>query len=72
VRTNLNNLHEREVKMLQERIADGDGRIAELHRRLEDEEHAHQGLQLSASRVRAELQNEATELRGALKLRGGQ
>lgn len=55
--------------MLQERIHDSDNRIAELQRRLEDEEQAHQALQLSASRVRAELQNEITELCGTLKLR---
>jgi chromosome segregation ATPase len=69
VRTNLNALHEKEVQMLQERIAANDVRLAELQRRLDDEEHAHQELQLSAGRVRSDLQNEITELRGSLKLR---
>merc|ERR1712087_795153 len=40
-----------------------------LQRRLEDEEHRCQELQLSAARVKAELQNEITELTGSLKLR---
>lgn len=43
--------------------------MGELQRRLEEEEHAHQKLQLSAARVKAELQAEVTELSGALKLR---
>merc|ERR1711865_730921 len=55
--------------MLQERVAVNEARIGELQRRLDDEEHSHQELQLSAGRVRAELQNEITELRGSLKLR---
>merc|ERR1719253_978443 len=55
--------------MLQDRISVGEQRMAELQRRLEEEEHAHQKLQLSAARVKAELQAEVTELSGALKLR---
>eukprot|EP00419_Tripos_fusus_P090582 CAMPEP_0172871400 /NCGR_PEP_ID=MMETSP1075-20121228/92057_1 /TAXON_ID=2916 /ORGANISM="Ceratium fusus, Strain PA161109" /LENGTH=873 /DNA_ID=CAMNT_0013721629 /DNA_START=74 /DNA_END=2691 /DNA_ORIENTATION=- len=69
VRTNLTSLHEKEVSMLLERAEAGDVRIAELQRRLEDEEHKYQGLQISAARVKAELQNEITELTGSLKLR---
>jgi len=69
VRTNLNALHDKEVNMLQERIVANDARNAELQRRLDDEEHAHQELQLSAARVRSELQNQITELRGTLNLR---
>merc|ERR1712048_465289 len=55
--------------MLKERIETSDARLAEIQRRLEDEEHAHQALQLSSARVRAEFQTEITELSGALKLR---
>jgi len=69
VRTNLNALHEKEVAMLRERVAAAEGRSSELSRRLEDEEQRHQVLQLSSGRVRAELQNDITELTGALKLR---
>lgn len=69
VRTNLNALHTKEVEMLQERADQFAARNAELQRRLDDEEQAHQSLQLSFGRVRAELQNEITELCGALKLR---
>ncbi|CAK0825296.1 unnamed protein product [Prorocentrum cordatum] len=69
VRTNLNALHEREIRMLQERADAAEARALETRRRLEDEEHAHQALQLSAGRTRAELQNEITELTGVLKLR---
>eukprot|EP00927_Polykrikos_kofoidii_P076560 TRINITY_DN73630_c0_g1_i1.p1 TRINITY_DN73630_c0_g1~~TRINITY_DN73630_c0_g1_i1.p1 ORF type:complete len:870 (-),score=214.16 TRINITY_DN73630_c0_g1_i1:55-2664(-) len=69
VRTNLVALHAKEVQMLQERLASSESRNAELQRRFEDEEHAHQQLQLSLGRVRAEMQNEITELSGALKLR---
>lgn len=69
VRTNLNALHDKEVQMLQERNITNDARVAELQRRLDDEEHAHQELQLSATRVRSELQNQITELRGTLSLR---
>jgi hypothetical protein len=69
VRTNLNALHEKEVHMLHDRVAASDARVSELQRRLDDEEHAHQELKLSAGRVRADLQNEITELRGNLKLR---
>eukprot|EP00928_Gymnodinium_smaydae_P043791 TRINITY_DN2927_c0_g1_i1.p1 TRINITY_DN2927_c0_g1~~TRINITY_DN2927_c0_g1_i1.p1 ORF type:complete len:880 (+),score=144.76 TRINITY_DN2927_c0_g1_i1:89-2728(+) len=69
VRANLTALHTKEVQMMRERIEVGETRIAELQRRLEDEEHAHQALQLSSSRIKAELQNEITELTGALKLR---
>jgi len=69
VRTNLNALHEKEVHMLEERISANNARTLELQRRLEDEEHAHQALQLSAARVRGDLQSEITELRGAVKLR---
>lgn len=55
--------------MLQERAEQHAQRSSELQRRLDDEEQAHQALQLSAGRMRAELQNEITELSGALKLR---
>lgn len=55
--------------MLQSRYDASDARVAELQRRLEDEEHRNQELQLSAGRVKAELQNEITELTGNLKLR---
>eukprot|EP00439_Symbiodinium_sp_Y106_P064195 s2042_g10.t1 len=69
VRTGLNALHHKEVHMLQERISAAEERSSALQSRLENEEQAHQALQLSASRVRAELQNEITELTGSLKLR---
>jgi len=69
VRENLNALHAKEVQMLQERLEAGNSRTGELQRRLEDEEHAHQQLQLSSTRVRGELQNDITELTGSLKLR---
>lgn len=69
VRANLITLHEKEVQMFRERLEAATVRTNQLQQRLEDEEHAHQALQLSASRVRAELQNEITELTGALKLR---
>lgn len=69
VRTNLSALHEREIRMYQERLQSSELKVGELQRRLEDEEQGHQALQLSAGRVRAELQNEITELTGMLKLR---
>ncbi|CAE7327113.1 PIBF1 [Symbiodinium sp. CCMP2592] len=69
VRTGLNALHQKEVHMLQERISAAEERSSGLQSRLDNEEQAHQALQLSASRVRAELQNEITELTGSLKLR---
>lgn len=69
VRTGLNALHQKEVHMLQERITAAEERSSGLQSRLDNEEQAHQALQLSASRVRAELQNEITELTGSLKLR---
>lgn len=69
VRVNLNALHEKEVSMLRDRHENAELRICELQRRLEDEEQKHQALQLSSTRIRAELQNEITELTGMLKLR---
>eukprot|EP00933_Yihiella_yeosuensis_P068952 TRINITY_DN7501_c0_g1_i3.p1 TRINITY_DN7501_c0_g1~~TRINITY_DN7501_c0_g1_i3.p1 ORF type:complete len:889 (-),score=248.10 TRINITY_DN7501_c0_g1_i3:68-2734(-) len=69
VRTNLNALHEKEVSMFRERLEAAELRNAELLRRVEDEEQKYQALQLSSARIRAELQNEITELSGTLKLR---
>lgn len=69
VRKNLSALHEKEVQMYQERLEAQSARTSELQRRLEDEEQSHQALQISAGRVRADLQNEITELTGMLKLR---
>ena len=69
VRSSLTALHQKEVSMLQERVNIAEERCLGLQSRLDNEEQAHQALQLSASRVRAELQNEITELTGSLKLR---
>eukprot|EP00929_Paragymnodinium_shiwhaense_P001041 TRINITY_DN101266_c0_g1_i1.p1 TRINITY_DN101266_c0_g1~~TRINITY_DN101266_c0_g1_i1.p1 ORF type:complete len:810 (-),score=185.81 TRINITY_DN101266_c0_g1_i1:220-2649(-) len=69
VRNNLNSLHAKEVILLTERYEASQARAVEIQRRLDDEEHAHQALQMSSNRIRAELQNEITELSGALKLR---
>ena len=69
VRSSLNALHQKEVAMLQERVSTAEERCLSLQSRLDNEEQAHQALQLSASRVRAELQNEITELTGTLKLK---
>eukprot|EP00930_Biecheleria_cincta_P086427 TRINITY_DN75717_c0_g1_i1.p1 TRINITY_DN75717_c0_g1~~TRINITY_DN75717_c0_g1_i1.p1 ORF type:complete len:897 (-),score=226.31 TRINITY_DN75717_c0_g1_i1:48-2738(-) len=69
VRVNLTGLHEKEVAMLRERIVIAEARSSELQRRLDDEEQAHQALQLSSTRIKAELQNDIVELTGTLKLR---
>lgn len=69
VRVNLTGLHEKEVAMLRERITVAESRSSELQRRLDDEEQANQALQLSSTRIKAELQNDIVELTGTLKLR---
>mmetsp|Transcript_62111 Transcript_62111/g.115215 ORF Transcript_62111/g.115215 Transcript_62111/m.115215 type:complete len:787 (-) Transcript_62111:60-2420(-) len=69
VRTNLNLLHAKEVQMFEDRCEAANQKAESLQRRLDDEEQAHQALQLSSGRIQAELNNEITELRGILKLR---
>uniref|UniRef100_A0A7S4VC19 Uncharacterized protein n=1 Tax=Alexandrium monilatum TaxID=311494 RepID=A0A7S4VC19_9DINO len=69
VRGSMTALHEKEVAMLQDRVQAAELRGTELQRRLEDEEHKHQALLISSARVKADLQNEITELTGNLKLR---
>ncbi|CAJ1372280.1 unnamed protein product [Effrenium voratum] len=69
VRVNMTALHQKEVSLLQDRASAAEERCASLQTRLDNEEQGHQTLQLSFSRVRAELQNEITELNGSLKLK---
>ncbi|CAK9020378.1 unnamed protein product [Durusdinium trenchii] len=69
VRSNMTALHQKEVSLLQERVQSAEERLSGVQSRLENEEQAHQAHQLSFSRIRAELQNEITELSGSLKLK---
>lgn len=69
VRSNMTALHQKEVSLLQDRVQAAEERLSGVQTRLDNEEQAHQAHQLSFSRVRAELQNEITELTGSLKLK---
>lgn len=69
VRSNMTALHQKEVSLLQERVQAAEERLSGVQTRLDNEEQVHQAHQLSFSRVRAELQNEITELTGSLKLK---
>eukprot|EP00434_Breviolum_minutum_P027559 symbB.v1.2.024376.t1/scaffold2304.1/size82843/2 len=64
VRSQMSALHQKE-----DRVQTAEERANSLQTRLDTEEQAHQAHQLSFSRVRAELQNEITELTGNLKLK---
>jgi len=69
VRSQMSALHQKEVTLLLDRVQTAEERANSLQTRLDTEEQAHQAHQLSFSRVRAELQNEITELTGNLKLK---
>jgi len=69
-KTTLIALHEKETQMNGRQVMELERQRSELQRRLDENEHAKGDLQLSSTKIQMELQNEITELRGLLKLRG--
>ncbi|CAD7950894.1 unnamed protein product [Amoebophrya sp. A25] len=69
IRSNLVELHAKEVALLKERVHYVEGERERLSRKLQDEEHRSQELQVSLTNTHSRLSNEITELKGVSRLR---
>eukprot|EP00397_Hematodinium_sp_SG-2012_P017254 GEMP01017635.1.p1 GENE.GEMP01017635.1~~GEMP01017635.1.p1 ORF type:complete len:738 (+),score=245.03 GEMP01017635.1:289-2502(+) len=63
-------VHQKEAQMLSQQVLELERQRAELQRRVEESGNSKDDLKLAGHKVQMELQNEITELRGLLKLRG--